>query len=197
MLKEDTSAVSKAPYTFHETFTCADTSLIYCIVCSKCEKLYIGLTSNSRRVRFHMHRHTTETKRQVPLYRHFARKSHDFLRDHRIIPLEHCEPDALLEREAFWIRTLHTLLPHCLNSAYGKPFYTYDHSSLSPSLSPTDTSCADSPIISSYQQGILTACLAHHQFIYARHTRQNTTVEPPITDPPRSGHPRYNGYLPC
>ena len=25
-----------------------------------------------------------------------------------------------------------------------------------------------------------------------------TTVEPPITDPPpRSGHPRYNGHLPC
>ena len=23
------------------------------------------------------------------------------------------------------------------------------------------------------------------------------TVEPPITDPPRSGHPRYNGHLPC
>ena len=140
------SAVSKAPYTFHETFTCADTSLIYCIVCSKCEKLYIGLTSNSLRVRFRMHRHTSETKRQVPLYRHFAKKLHDFLRDHRIVPLEYCEPDALPEREAFWIRTLHTLLPHGLNSAYGKPFYPYDHSSLSPSLSPADTSCADSPL---------------------------------------------------
>ena len=140
------SAVSKTPYTFHETFTCADTSLIYCIVCSKCEKLYIGLTSNSLRVRFRMHRHASETKRRVPLYRHFARKSHDFLRDHRIVPLEHCEPDALLEREAFWIRTLHTLLPHGLNSAYGKPFYPYDHPPLSPSLSPTDTCCADSPL---------------------------------------------------
>ena len=31
------SAVSKTPYTFHETLTCTDTSLIYCIVCSKCE----------------------------------------------------------------------------------------------------------------------------------------------------------------
>ena len=93
--------------------TSPDTSLIYCIVCSKCEKLYIGLTSNSLRVRFRMHRHASETKRRVPLYRHFARKSHDFfLRDHRIISLEHCEPDALPEREAFWIRTLHTLLPH-------------------------------------------------------------------------------------
>ena len=108
------STVSNTPYTFHETFTCTDTSLIYCIICSKCGKLYIGLTSNSLRVRFRAHRHFSETKRRIPLYRHFVRKSHDFLRDHRIVPLEHCEPDALPEREAFWIRTLHTLIPHGL-----------------------------------------------------------------------------------
>ena len=39
------STVSNTPYTFRETFTCTDTSLIYCIICSKCGKLYIGLTS--------------------------------------------------------------------------------------------------------------------------------------------------------
>ena len=101
------STVSNTPYTFHETFTCTDTSLIYC---SKCGMLYIGLTSNSLRVRFrahrhnslrvrfHAHRHFSETKRRVPLYRHFARRSHDF---HRIVQLEHCEPDALLEREPY------------------------------------------------------------------------------------------------
>ena len=125
------------------TFTCADTSLIYCIVFIKCEKLYIGLTFNSLRVRFRMHRRSSATKRRVPLYRHFTRQSHDFLRDHRIVPLEHCEPDTLPEGEAFWIRTLHRLLLHGLNSAYRKPFFPYDHSSLSPSLSPTDSFCAD------------------------------------------------------
>ena len=127
------STVSNTPYTFHEVFTCADTSLIYCIICNKCGKLYIGLTSNSLKVRFRAHRHFSESKRLVPLYYHFARKSHDFLRDHRILPLEHCEPDALPVREAYWIRTLHTLIPHGLNSAYGKPFYPYDHSLLPPS----------------------------------------------------------------
>ena len=105
------STVSNTLYTFHETFTCTDTSLIYCIICSKCGKLYIGLTSNSLRVRFRAHRHFSETKRRVPLYRYFARKSHDFLRDHRIVPFEHCEPDAIPEREAFWIRILHTTWP--------------------------------------------------------------------------------------
>ena len=132
------STVSNTPYTFHETFTCADTSLIYC---NKCGKLYIGLTSNSLKVRFRAHRHFSETKRRVPLYHHFARKSHDFLRDHRIVPLEHCEPAALPEREAYWIRTLHTLIPHGLNSAYGKPCYPYDPLP-SLSLPSTDTSSA-------------------------------------------------------
>ena len=42
------STVSNTPYTFHEVFTYADTSLIYC---NKCGKLYIGLTSNSLKVR--------------------------------------------------------------------------------------------------------------------------------------------------
>ena len=133
------SMVSNTPYAFHETFTCTDTSLIYCIVCDKCGKLYIGLTSNSLKVRFRAHRHSSETRKLIPLYRHFARKSHNFLRDHRIVPLEHCEPDALAEREAYWIRTLHTLIPHGLNSAYGKPYYPYNHSLSSPSLSSTDT----------------------------------------------------------
>ena len=112
---------------------CADTSLIYCIICNKCGKLYVGLTSNSLKVHFRAHRYFSKTKRLIPLYRHFARKSHDFLRDHKIVPLEHCEPDALPVREAYWIRTLHTLIPHGLNSAYGKPFYPYDHSLLPPS----------------------------------------------------------------
>ena len=107
------STVSNTPYTFHETFTCTDTSLIYCIICSKCGKLYIGLTSNRT---LSCTSTLSETKRRIPLYHHFARKSHDFLRDHRIVPFEHCEPDALPEREAFWIRTLHTLIPHGLNS---------------------------------------------------------------------------------
>ena len=32
-----------------------------------------------------------------------------------IIPLEHCEPAALPEHEAYWIRTLHTVISHGLN----------------------------------------------------------------------------------
>ena len=119
---------------YHKLFTlfyCADTSVIYCIISDKCGKMYIGLTSNNLRTRFRAHRHFSVTKKHSrPLYRQFAYASHDFNRDYRIVPLEHCEPDALPEREAFWIRTLHTLLPNGLNAAYGKPYYPYDKSLL-------------------------------------------------------------------
>ena len=94
--KEDVSYFHPCPkhHILSMKLSRADTSLIYCIVCSKCEKLYIGVC-------FCMHRHAFETKRRVPVYQHFARKSHDFVREHRIVPLKQCEPDAQLEREAF------------------------------------------------------------------------------------------------
>ena len=41
------STASRTPYTFTESFTCMDTSLIYCILCTKCDKMYIGLTSQA------------------------------------------------------------------------------------------------------------------------------------------------------
>ena len=114
--------VSNTPYTFHETFTYTDICLTYCILCNKCGKLYIH-THFQQSVRFRVHQHASKTKKLVRLvYQDFARKLHNFHRDHRIIPLEHCEPDALQEQEAYWIRTLQTLIPHGLNSAYGKPY---------------------------------------------------------------------------
>ena len=115
---------------FSEPFTCTDTSLIYCILCSKCDKMYIGLTSQSIRQRFNAHRYAAKRKLRIPLYRHFSRRSHDFDRDHGIVPLEHCEPDALEEREQYWIRTLNTKLPHGLNSMFIKPYYPQSLTSL-------------------------------------------------------------------
>ena len=118
------STVSRTPYTFSEPFTCTDTSLIYC------DKMYIGLTSQSIRQRFNAHRYAAKRKLLIPLYRHFSRRSHDFDRDHRIVPLEHCEPDALAEREQYWIRTINTKLPHGLNSMFTKPYYPQSLTSL-------------------------------------------------------------------
>ena len=54
---------------------------------SMADKMYIGLTSQSIRQRFNAHRSASTTKLQIPLYRHFSRRSHDFKRDHRIVPL--------------------------------------------------------------------------------------------------------------
>ena len=165
------SMVSNTPYTFHETFTCTDTCrLIYCILCNKCEKLHIGLTSNSLKVRLRVHRHASETKKLVrPVYRHFASKSHNFHRDHRIVPLEHCEPDTLPKREAYWIRTLQTLIPHGLNSAYGKPYYPYDRSlSLSLLVSPPQVLFLPPHNHSETTHNIQTTLYHPHPFIFVK-----------------------------
>ena len=118
------STVSRTPY----TFSLAQIHL--CILCSKCDKMYIGLTSQSIRQRFNAHRYAAKRKLRIPLYRHSSRRSHDFDRDHRIVPLEHCEPDALAEREQYWIRTINTKLPHGLNSVFSKPYYPQSLTSL-------------------------------------------------------------------
>ena len=115
---------------------CMDTSLIYCILCAKCDKMYIGLTSQSIRQRFNSHRYASTRKLQIPLYRHFSHRSHDFKRDHRIVPLEHSEPATLADWEQYWIRTLNTKLPHGLNSLFGKSYYPQ---TLTPSL-PSESS---------------------------------------------------------
>ena len=114
------STVSRTLYTFSESFTCTDASLIYCILCYK---MYIGLTSISIRQRFNAHQYAAKRKLRIRLYRHFSCRSHDFDIDHRNVPLEHCEPDALAEREQYWIRTLNTKLPHGLNSMFTKLYY--------------------------------------------------------------------------
>ena len=53
-----------------------------------------------------------------------------------VVPLEYCEPDALADREQYWIRTLNTKLPHGLNSLFGKSYYPQ---TLTPSL-PSESS---------------------------------------------------------
>ena len=72
------------------------------------------------------------SKRLIPLYRHFAKRTHDFHRDHRIVSTV---SQMLYRNEK--IRTLHTLYPHGLIASYGKPYYPYDKALFPLSLSST------------------------------------------------------------
>ena len=115
------SAASKTTYTFsNSNITCNDKNIVYCIICIKCLKMYIGQTSLPLRRRIHAHIHSAKCteKKMWPVYRHFHQDSHDFDRDTRIIPLEKCRKRDLFLRETFWIMTLETVIPFGLNSKY-------------------------------------------------------------------------------
>ena len=115
------SSITHQPFYLTDTFTCKSTSLIYCIICSKCSKMYVGQTSKSLLNRFGHHKSTAKEKRKStwPIYRHFSCRGHNFETHARILPLEHCPPNQL-SREIHWIRALNTVLPFGLHSQYSK-----------------------------------------------------------------------------
>ena len=100
------------PYYLTNTFTCKRTSLIYCIIHSKCSKMYVGQTSKSLLNCFCQHKSAAKEKRNGtwPIYRHFSSRGHSFKTHVRILPLELCPPNQLLSREIHWI-ALSTVLP--------------------------------------------------------------------------------------
>ena len=102
--------------------TCTHSNIIYCLIilCIKCNKMYAGQTSLNLRLRFRKHRASAkdDKKKTWPLYRHFRQGHHSFENDHRVIPLESCRKEHLLEREQHWIDSLQTVIPHGLNSKF-------------------------------------------------------------------------------
>ena len=111
-------STTKQPFHLSDSFTCNSTNLIYCIVCSKCSKMYVGQTSKTLKCRFRVHRSAARMKKSWPIYRHFSSRGHDFSSDAWILPLEHCPQQRLLTREIHWIKALNSILPHGLNSQY-------------------------------------------------------------------------------
>ena len=60
------SSTSHHPYYLSDSITCNTTNLIYCIICSKCSKMYIGQTSKTLNNRFRHHRAAAKEKRNWP-----------------------------------------------------------------------------------------------------------------------------------
>ena len=83
------SSTTRPPFYLSDTFTCKSTRLIYCIICSKCSKLYVGQTSKSLLNRFGHHRSAAKEKRKNAwlIYRHFRSRGHSFETHSRILPL--------------------------------------------------------------------------------------------------------------
>ena len=68
------SAYTHQPFHLIDSaITCTHSNVVYCFICIKCNKMYIGQTSLNLRLRFCKHRASVkdEKKKMWPLYIHF------------------------------------------------------------------------------------------------------------------------------
>ena len=111
-------------YTLRHNFVCSSRNLIYVITCTKCQKQYVGLTTQQLNARINHHRSNIFNKKAIYLSRHFN------LPDHSINNLsvqaidrvqeDHSNPlQELRKLEKYWINTLRTLQPLGLNVSSG------------------------------------------------------------------------------
>ena len=97
-------------------FNCKTTGVIYLLTCEKCNLQYVGQSGWSFHARIREHMHSI-VKNEKTIGMHFNSKGHDHLHMkatviEKVIPNT---PHFRLEREEFWIKTLHTKAPYGLN----------------------------------------------------------------------------------
>ena len=137
------TATGRSYYTMTK-ISCQSNNLIYCLVCTRCNKQYVGQTKNKLEDRFVVHFNhiaptrpskkklkpkpsftTTKNKYDDPIGRHFKASYHSGLNDVRIYILQFISapsnsiPAKELrdDRERKWIHRLKTLSPIGLNLA--------------------------------------------------------------------------------
>ena len=111
-------------YTTRHNITCTTNNIIYCLACTRCDKLYVGQTKRTVRERIGEHFTTIRrNKQQYVVGRHFNSTGHTGTRDVRIYVLEFISippdsPDAKSRREDVelkWIYRLRSAVPLGLN----------------------------------------------------------------------------------
>ena len=114
-------------HTTMKNITCNSNNLIYCIKCTRCQKLYVGQTKNSIKERFkcHFYSITNLKKSETVVGRHFSTNNHQQLDDVQIYVLEFIQLGNETrasqrlrdETERKWIHKLQSTAPLGLNSA--------------------------------------------------------------------------------
>lgn len=100
-----------------QSLSCASDHIIYGISCTLCDPtsiIYVGQTINSLRSRLNNHRSEINCDVDKPVARHFNEPGHTSNHLH-ICALEKTPPEALDNRENFWIKSLGTSTPAGLN----------------------------------------------------------------------------------
>ena len=103
-------------------FDCDDKCLVYLFTCNNCRKQWTGQTSDhfcsgwnnlkSKRTSFDR----GEQRMQEHLYKHFECESHLGFRDEiPVILINKTDGSNPTKRETYWMQTLKTIAPYCLN----------------------------------------------------------------------------------
>lgn len=95
-------------YYIYTIFNCNSTNLIYLITCSKCNKAYVGQTSNKLKERLNNHRSNIRLKKLTAISIHFNEPRHSE-RDLRIIPIYDLTPYNSTQRDEIEISYMHQL----------------------------------------------------------------------------------------
>lgn len=99
----------------NETFTCTSMNVVYCIVCKKCNKIYVGETLRKLGDRSAEHLKSIRDRYLLPVAKHFNSEGHS-ISDYTILGLKHTQTRKHRKRmEKYIIHKLGTLSPHGMN----------------------------------------------------------------------------------
>ena len=113
---------SKRNFGISNHLDCNSSNIIYLISCLKCNKQYVGETTQPLKARFQGHSSDVRLSKDTPVGQHFSSDGHD-ISDLTIVAIEQIldqgseEANKIkrLEREKFWIGKLGTQTPQGLN----------------------------------------------------------------------------------
>ncbi|RUS75354.1 hypothetical protein EGW08_016876 [Elysia chlorotica] len=111
------SSTNGKTHNITHNLSCKSHNVIYLIACTKCNKQYVGQTSQTLRNRFTNHRFAINNDRDQPVARHFNLPGHT-IKDLNITPIDQlitADTFTLTNKETYWIHTLQTMTPNGMN----------------------------------------------------------------------------------
>ena len=115
-----TSPINGYSHHLKHYFDCKSTFVIYCIICAKCSKLYIGQTSNSLASRMTAHiadiRNNKPNKIPTTVAKHFRLANHS-IQDVKVTALIHASRhvNTRMRQEEAFMKLFVTCIPRGLN----------------------------------------------------------------------------------
>ena len=112
-------------YRIRHTLSCKSCNLI---TCSKCNKQYVGCTTQQLNIRINHHRTNIFNRIRTLIATHFNLPGHILNQHLKVQAIDAVTQEdniirELYRLECYWIKTLHTLIPHGLNNTPGNTQY--------------------------------------------------------------------------